>query len=234
MNEKKFCIIICTNNKRKLAECVHYLEHLIIPEGYELDFLAIEDAASITSGYNEGMAASDAKYKIYMHQDVLVLNKNLLSDLLTIFDSDEQIGMIGLTGYKTVSADGMMWHSADRIGNPYSPSMSQGYPALSEYKYDPKSDGIEQVALADGYFLATSCDYPWNEEHLDGWDFYDAFKSIQLLEAGKKVVVPIQKHPWCLHDDGYVLYLKNYDKYRKIFCTKYEKYLGKHISELHR
>ena len=70
MNDHKFCFIICTNNDLYLNECLHYIDHLVIPEGYEVDVLTIQDAISITTGYNEGMHASDAKYKIYMHQDV--------------------------------------------------------------------------------------------------------------------------------------------------------------------
>lgn len=39
------------------------------------------------------MKSSDAKYKIYLHQDVFILNKNFLFDLLYYF-SDKSTGMI--------------------------------------------------------------------------------------------------------------------------------------------
>ena len=71
MNEHKFAFIICANNEIYLEECLHYLNQLLIPVGYETELLTIYDAKCMTAGYNEGMAATDAKYKIYMHQDVL-------------------------------------------------------------------------------------------------------------------------------------------------------------------
>ena len=58
MNEKKVCFIFCSNDQLYTEECLHYINHLNIPEGYEVDALAIEGAVSMTAGYNEGMQAS--------------------------------------------------------------------------------------------------------------------------------------------------------------------------------
>ena len=73
MNDHKFCFIICSNNDLLLGEALHYIDQLNIPDEYEVDLLTVKDAASITEGYNEAMLSSDAKYKIYMHQDVFIL-----------------------------------------------------------------------------------------------------------------------------------------------------------------
>lgn len=229
MNEHKFCFIICTNNDTYLEECIHYLNHLIIPEGYEIDLITIKDAPCITQGYNEGMLASDAKYKIYMHQDVFILNKNLLGDLLSIFEADKQIGMIGLVGYEKVSPTGVMWYEP-RTGGIYTTKYQ--YPPLEKYQYSILLDYFTPVAIIDGLFMATSYDLPWNTEDLDGWDYYDAFQSMNFLENGYKIAVPTQKHPWCLHDDKKVLNMFNYDKYRQVFLSKYQKYLGKNSIEI--
>ena len=72
---KKIAFIICTNNELFLNECISYLNELVVPEGYDTDLLAISDAVSMPSGYNEAMRASDADIKIYMHQDVFIINK---------------------------------------------------------------------------------------------------------------------------------------------------------------
>lgn len=228
MNERKFCFIICTNNDIYLEECIHYINHLIVPDGYEIDLITINDAPCITKGYNNGMLASDAKYKIYMHQDVFILNKNLLSDLLSIFESDKKIGMIGMVGYAQISSDGIMWH-ADRSGNIYNTKYPM--PSLGSYQYSLQKDSYQYCSLIDGLFIATSCDLPWDEQDLTGWDFYDAYHSINYLEHGYYIAVPNQKHPWCLHDDKKVLNMFHYDKYRQLFLTKYGHYLGKDISQ---
>ena len=230
MNDHKFAFIICTNDTRLLEECLHYIDHLIIPEGYETELLTVTGAECITRAYNEAMQASDAKYKIYMHQDVFILNLNLLTDLLTIFASDPQIGMIGMVGYEKVSPDGIMWHT-DRSGDLYMRSPKIPYPALSDYRYNIV-DGYNYVAEIDGLFMATSYDLPWDTAKLNGWDFYDAFQSIHFLLKGYKIAVPCQKHPWCMHDDNKFPSLFHYDQYRQLFLQTYRQFLGKSYVEI--
>ncbi len=230
MDDHKFAFIICTNNTLLLEECFHYIDHLTIPDGYEVELLTISDAPCMTQGYNEAMLASNARYKIYMHQDVFILNRNILGDLLAVFASDPQIGMIGMVGYKTVAADGIMWHT-DRTGSIYVRHPQTPYPALSDYHYDI-TDGYEFVAEIDGFFMASSQDLPWDIDRLDGWDFYDAFQSIRFLLKGYKIAVPFQRHPWCIHDDDKMLSLYNYDHYRQIFLREYQPFLGKSYAEI--
>lgn len=231
MNDHKFSFIICANDHLLLEESLHYINHLIIPEGYDIDLLTIPDATCITQGYNEAMLVSDAKYKIYMHQDVFILNRNILGDLLSIFASDPQIGMVGMVGYEKVSPDGIMWNT-ERTGNIYMRRPQVPYPALSDYRYNITQDSYDFVAEIDGFFMATCRDLAWNTEELDGWDFYDAFQSVNFLLNGNKIAVPRQRHPWCMHDDNRMLNLFHYDHYRQIFLRKHEGILGKTYAEI--
>ena len=41
---------------------------------------------------------SSAKYKIYMHQDVFIVNRYFIYDVISIFNADKAIGVIGLVG----------------------------------------------------------------------------------------------------------------------------------------
>lgn len=231
MNDHKFSFIICYNNNLLLEEAVHYISHLNIPKGYETELLTINDATSMTEGYQEAMSQTDAKYKIYMHQDVFILNRNILNDLLSIYQSDPQIGMIGMVGYDTISPDGIMWHKK-RLGNLYQSKVDSNYPALSQYQYSATDDGYSYAAEIDGFLMATSYDLPWNTEILKGWDFYDAFQSIHYLTNGYKIAVPVQRHPWCIHDDNKFPNLANYNYYRQIFIQSYSHFLGKNYKEI--
>ena len=75
MDQNKICFIICVNDDLFFQECVNYIHWLEVPEGMEVEVLEIREAKSMTSGYNEGMSSSNAKYKVYMHQDVFIINK---------------------------------------------------------------------------------------------------------------------------------------------------------------
>lgn len=232
MNNHKFAFIICSNRPLLMEECLYYINHLVIPEGYSIDVLTIQDAVSMASAYNEAMAASDAKYKIYMHQDVYLLNRNFLMDLLAIFQSDPQIGLIGMVGYDSISSDGIMWH-APRCGNLYYANPPIPYPALESYSYSLEQDSYHSVALIDGLLMATAYDLPWDSVLLTGWDFYDAFQSIHFLQKGYRIAVPSQRHPWCLHDSGPFNNMVHYNQYLQIFRQHYNCLLGKNLQQIH-
>lgn len=226
MDKNKFCFIICTNSQLFFEENMRYVERLIIPEGYEVDVIGITDAKSMTAGYNEGMRASDAMYKIYMHQDVFILYPYFLQSILDIFSSDERIGLIGMVGAEKMSADGVMWHNSRR-GNLYELYNEQYEEKLSfdTYRYQIE-DGLWDVQAIDGLMMITSKDVPWREDIFKGWDFYDVSQSFEMIRAGYKVVVPEQNTPWCLHDDG-ILCPWNYDKYRRICMQEYPEFFEK-------
>lgn len=216
INKQKFCFIICSNNDFYLNECSMYISRLRVPEGYSVEILPVRDAKSMTSGYNLGMRATDAKYKIYLHQDVSIINPNFLYDILTVFFADWEIGMIGMIGSPVLPSCGVMWYG-ERVGNLY--EIDRNNVNFDGYEYK-KEDGMTVVEAIDGLLMATKEDIPWREDLFDGWDFYDVSQSFEFRKKGYKVVVPEQKKPWCAHDDG-AMNLWSYDGYRKIFLSEY-------------
>ncbi len=226
MNDKKFCFIMCTTSQLFYEESIRYIERLIVPKGYEVDVIGVTDAWAMTVGYNEAMQASDAKYKIYMHQDVFVLYPNFLQSVLDIFSSDEKIGMIGMVGTEKIAVDGIMWHGYQR-GNVYEGDIECYMDGLTYESYQYQvNDGLWKVQAIDGLMMITSKDISWREDLFEGWDFYDVSQSFEMERAGYKVVVPEQRLPWCLHDNG-ITNFRNYDKDRRICLKEYPEYFVK-------
>lgn len=216
-NNKKFCFIICTNDEQQLNECILYLNELDIPEGYEVEILTILDAVSMTSGYNEAMHSSDAKYKIYLHQDTFIIEKQFLKKILNIFKQDSKIGMIGLMGAETLSKDAVMWHE-DRCGNFY---------GLEEWHKEKRCENIKlikigkrEVDVIDGFLMITCVDIPWREDLLKGWDFYDVSQCLEFKRLGYKIVVPGQKKNWAIHACGLPTFWR-YEDDRQIVMREY-------------
>ncbi|MCR4617402.1 MAG: glycosyltransferase family protein [Lachnospiraceae bacterium] len=218
MDDKRICFIACVNNDRYWKECLDYLSDLEIPDGYTLDLLEVRDAKSMCSGYNEAMEASDAKYKIYMHQDVFITDRYFLQELIEIFELSDEIGMVGLVGSIGISDDAVVWHGP-RVGAIYSGN-NKDISSL-ETKAVLRPDRLAQVDAVDGLLIATSRDIKWREDLFTGWDFYDLSQAQEFKKAGLKVVVPDYERPIAVHDDGLVLNLTNYDRYRKIFIDNY-------------
>lgn len=220
INKKKFCFIICSNDELYLHECIHYIHHLNIPVGYEIEVISIQDASSMAAGYNEGMKASDAKYKIYLHHDVFITYKEFLSSILEIFSSDENIGMIGMVGCIKMPASGIMWNTI-RVGGLFR-FKSRDDKHLPHYQYNIK-DGLHTVEAIDGFMMVTSQDILWREDLFTAFHYYDISQSMEFRRKGYRIVVPTQHVPWCYHD-GRIMNLINYNKYRKIGMEEYKEF----------
>lgn len=222
MNEKKFSFIMCCNNDYYLQEAKKYMDELVIPEGYEVDFVEVRGAKSMTSGCNEGMGRTDAKYKIYMHQDVFITNKNFLIDLLEVFNADSAIGLVGMVGTPYMVKDGTMWHGI-RFGGFY--KLLERLEKGTVHRFFPFVTGYMEVEAVDGLLMATQYDLPWRDDLFKKWDFYDVSQSYEFLRAGYKVVVPGQAPEWYIHDCG-VINLVNYDGEKDKFLEEYAEYMS--------
>lgn len=214
MNDQKIAFIVCVNDEAEFSETLYYIDKLKIPEGFETDVIAVREASSMAEGYQAAMESSDAKYKIYLHQDVFLIYQDILKDMLEIFMADSGIGMIGVLGARVLPRNAYAiscWNTGKTFYNG-SPMYYFGYEKKHTYT---------EVMAADGMFLATQYDIPWREDLFDGWDFYDLSQCVEFLRAGKKVVVPYQKQIWTYHDNK-ASNLSFYNKYRERYIAEYQ------------
>lgn len=214
MNENVITFIICVNNAQKYEEAVFYLEQLELPEGITKEIIAVQEAESMAAGYQAAMKSSEAKYKVYMHQDVLICQNDFIQKLIQIFQSNREIGMVGMIGRRELQ-DKLYVASDWDVGNIY---FNGANPQLCCQEYD---EWPMQVDAVDGLLIATQYDINWREDLFDGWDFYDISQCMEFKRAGYQIVVPYQETPWCFHDNYYSR-LNHYFKYQKIFCEEYQ------------
>lgn len=217
LDDKKIAFIVCTNNTFYMDECRYYLQNLEVPFGYSVDVVEITEAKSMTSGYNEGIEYSDAKYKIYLHQDVFITNKFFLNDILDIFMNNPDVGMIGMVGTPYLCKDGTMWRGV-RFGGFYKLQSYTQRGMVSHFL--PIRTGLMEMEAVDGLLMATQYDLPWRSDIFTKWDFYDVSQCFEFIHAGYKVVVPGQAYDWYIHDCG-ALNLSNYDNERELFLNNY-------------
>ncbi len=219
IDENKIAFIICVNDEEEYAECRYYLDALHIPEGYRTDVIKVEGAPSMAAGYNVGMKDSDAKYKVYLHQDVFIINENFIEDLLRIFAGNRQIGLLGMVGNRdvgTTAYDVQVWDTGAIIDcrMPWKSMIPS------------KEEGFSKAQAVDGLLLATQYDLPWREDIFNGWHFYDISQCMEFMKAGYEVAVPWQESPWCDHDnlpssiavyyDFYEQFVREYAEWTKI------------------
>ena len=227
-NDKKICFISCINDEVQYEECLKYIDNLKIPEGYSIENVSIQEANSMAEGYNYAMNNTDAKYKVYLHQDVFIINKIFIYDILKIFTVDSKIGMIGVEGAKTIPTNGIWWKSSHKYGQVY--ESHTGKMELSVFN-TATGNYVDSQAI-NGLIMITQYDIPWREDIFKGWHFYDVSQSIEFTQVGYKVVIPKQKDVWCIHDCGLINIDNGYEVYRNKFLEVYSKYIFPLVSVL--
>lgn len=219
MNIKKIAFIICVNNKIYFEECCYWINNLKVPQGLEIDIIDVQEATSMCAAYNLAMQNSDAKYKIYLHQDVFIANTEFIQCILDIFTKNEDVGMIGMAGGIGMPKTGvtyLAWNVG--IVDCRDPDLAYHLVCGKNQKEDIFVDAV------DGLLIATQYDIPWREDLFHDFDFYDVSQSFEMRKKGYKIVVPYQEEPWVIHDSSFAK-LNNYDKNRKICQQEYSEFL---------
>lgn len=210
---KSIAFIICVNDDTYFEECLFYIDRLRLPEGYVAEVYPVRQAESIYQGYNLAMHESGAEYKVYMHQDVFLIEPDMLLRFLELFEQHPDAGLAGVMGADTLSTDRKFYRSWN-LGNVLGCSEKKAF-------HNCLSEGIARAAALDGMFLMTGKDISWREDVLSGWDFYDISQSLEFNRKGFELWVLAGKQPWCIHDCGY-LSLAGYDEAQKAFLKIYQ------------
>lgn len=219
MNETQFAFIIAVNDEQYYEECCYYIRQLEIPVGFTIDILAVREADSMCAAYNAAMKNSAAKYRIYLHQDVFVREKDFLKKLLTIFMEDADVGIVGVIGGNHMPKTGVTYRAWDvGIVECKDPDMAYYLAGASKYVQDTYVEAI------DGLLIATQYDIPWREDLLNHFDFYDISQSFEMRKRGYKILVPYQEMPWVIHDSSFAK-MKHYDEGRRTCLAEYPEFL---------
>lgn len=195
-DSNKILFIIQKENVDHYAACIKSIQELEMPQGMTSEILSWtqNDAnANCSQLYNSIAKGNDAKYKIYLPDTTCFVYEKALLDMMKIFASDYEIGMLGVCGAKSLPISGQWQESDTKVGSKY---ILQDDGSVLEEKYSAPSDVCENVQCISQIMLATQYDMHWHE--LADTDCYATAHSFEFRRQGYKVVVPQQKITWCL------------------------------------
>ncbi|MCL6591665.1 MAG: glycosyltransferase family protein [Firmicutes bacterium] len=214
----RICFIYAANNGQLLSESLRTVNAVYVPGGYTVETRVIWNATAMTRAYNEAMNSSNAKYKIYLHQDLWIINPNFLKELVILFRKYPKLGIIGVSGPKWIPPNAYWPDAAVCYGKFL---WGDGNPGVTQpLVWNEVAGDYESVQAVDGIIMMTQYDLPWREDILPGWHFYDISQSLEFIKAGYEVGVPRQAMPWCLHKIHNVS-MDNYEMDRQIFLRHY-------------
>ncbi|WP_454871091.1 glycosyltransferase [Priestia megaterium] len=228
MNENKICFIYCVNDWKQYDQSIQFVKRLTVPPELVVECITIEKTSSLTSGYNYAMNKTDAKYKVYLHQDVYILNNNFILDILNLFKNHPKLGLLGVAGAKTIPESGIWWESEEKYGKVQESHTGQ----MSLLQFGEVENDFESIMAVDGLIMITQYDILWRADLFKGWHFYDLSHCFEMIKAGYLVGIPQQKEPWCMHDCGIPNISNGFDEDRKLFINTYINKDKKLVSEM--
>jgi len=210
--------VIVKNNESSYQESLKHIATMDIPNGYTVNIITVINARSLAAAYNSAMCSSKARYKVYMHQDVLLLNRFFLHDVIRIFSSNAFVGMIGVCGCSKLPPSGVWWEADVKYGK-----VLEYRGVFRDLSFSEVNNDVQFVEAIDGLLMVTQYDLPWREDLFNGFHFYDTSQCLEFRKAGLYVAIPRQMTPWCIHykDENYQLSINEYNTARMIFLSNY-------------
>lgn len=182
MQENKVDFIIYSESTKYLQECIFYIKRLKLPDKYRIGILSMTSAGSLPEAYQEGMKASDAKYKVYISDHTFMIDDMFLYHLVKIFRNYPNVGMFGIRGQNSAEEYGR-----EITGTEY---------GIQEINLQGQK-GNHQVSFLEEALVATQYDIDWDIEDKKK---YMHIQCRQFIYQGYQVIVPYQERCWCLND----------------------------------
>lgn len=223
----KIAYIFCANDERYVEEVLMYLRYQSIPVNFNVDVYVVFHAKSMTQGYNMAMRASDAKYKIYIHQDTFLFDADYTKRLIHVLEGS-CYQMLGVAGTGKIPKNGVWWDS--RVEDKHL-CLYQDWTLhmLQSVTDDTGSSdfSVIPVQCLDGVLIATNTDLAWREDLFTNFHFYDVSQGMEFLKSGYRAGVLNHGMAGVLHE---VSVGKNemteraYEESRRRFVEEYKNF----------
>ena len=251
LNERKFAFMACVNDKILYKQCLKHIDSLRIRDGYSIEKIDMVGARNINEAYNNAMKRSDAKFKIYLHQDTFIKNKNFLNEICRIFAQDLSVGMIGVVGARRLPSNGIWfknnwWYCYGKVLEYRRGGILQSILGpLNKRKerivsFRKVQGEFMPMVVIDGLIMITQYDIPWRTDLYGGFLYYEGPHCIEFIKRGYKVIIPAQKTPWVMHYGPRIERGKaeqraiwgELEASMKIFREEYKDFIGQDVKAL--
>lgn len=185
-------VIICSTTPFLDDKLLHNIEKTI---GGDFEIVHIDNSKNeynISEAYNLGIKWSIGKYLCFLHQDVVLHTQNWGAICQKIFQSADNIGLIGVAGASVKGSQIGGWWDCDpkyKIIN-----IIQHYNSeVSRVRMGFNEKNEQDVVIIDGVFMVTKkCLNISFDENLQGFHCYDLYLSLTMIQKSKRIVATKQ------------------------------------------
>ena len=185
-----FAFIVCEDAREEQRQALACIQ---VPEGCTAEVVTVRGTAAERAAlYQEAQTATQAKYKIYLAPETVILSRTFLADVLRAFSEAPDVGAFGVLGARQLLTDGVFLHAQGIVGAACGPR-GKRYGGVGSAAADV------DISLLGGGVLVTQVDVPWCAGFRT-----DAFlvmaHSIEVRRAGWRLGVL----PSCVPDDVFM------------------------------
>jgi glycosyltransferase involved in cell wall biosynthesis len=151
-------VIICSADKDLLKQVS---ENIAATIGVPYEIIAFDNSTAklgICAVYNKGILQAQYDTLCFMHEDILMKTDNWGQIIISLFNNDHQLGLVGVAGstYKPLSPSG--WRGFDTDSTYLNIIQSSRHtPTQSRLDYlNPTNQSLARVAAVDGVWLCTT------------------------------------------------------------------------------
>ncbi|WP_039969615.1 glycosyltransferase [Selenomonas artemidis] len=192
MNEKGIAILVWKRNEEHYANCIEGLRNLQYPAGCEVQVYTLTEQDVFTKQCNSVLAETDAKYKIYLSDEMRIAAPTFVQDMLNIF-ADTSIGMIGFFGSAEMPLSANIMDAPHKYGSVLMPVSG----ALEEMRFgEGTAEAVADVRAILPSLFVTQYDVPWDANYTGQYYAVQA-QCRNFTRRGYRVVVPIVETPFC-------------------------------------
>ena len=216
--EKKVAFFVRKSDEALYRTCLESLQALHLPAGYEAELFTLAAGKPYAVQANKALALSDAKYKIYINDDMCLVQPRFFGELLAIF-KNAAVGMVGAGGSQSLPVDGNVLSSVYKRGAVYVPAED----GFSELRFGDATGKAADVRCILPSFFATQWDIFWDESYEK--QYYAVLAHCCAFEEeGRRIVVPLPKNIWCAYQVKDISF-DGSEVDRKKFFTRYHSYI---------
>jgi acetyltransferase-like isoleucine patch superfamily enzyme/glycosyltransferase involved in cell wall biosynthesis len=225
MDANAVCFITKVQNEDRYMETLKYIQALTVPEGMRIETIGIRGADTPSVAYERARQQTNAKYKVYFHEGLFIIDKEFIARCLTAFDVQPSPAMLGVIGSAGLPVDGNWKRTNSLRGLLY--ETEKGVTRLRFHD----SDDIEhhKIVALDGILIITQFDLPWKQTLFAGFHYAELSYCIEYTRKGYTLDVLSGEQPLCLYDAGeqgrsnagnnsdLAVFLKEFDLFKDIY-----------------
>lgn len=225
MEEK---VLIAISTRKNDAELDAIFKNIKMTHGH-VDFevaFARNNGVPLTKVYNDFLKQyPNVRYIVFVHDDVSFLTLNWCDKLVDIFKQNEEYGILGVAGSKTMDAPYRWWMMKGDLSGEVVHHLGDNKKFMTLMTPEPKH--LAEVCCIDGLFIAidrSRCKQMFDDVHFDGFHFYDISYSFKAFVT-KECKVGVTNDIRVVHQSAGDSACPEYQKYCDIFVDMYKEYL---------